>query len=122
MTQVLGIIDLIWLGTKLPVNKGGTFRQGGIVNQAMTAGRQTFNSQQYKESSVDASVPFRTGDSLAPYSSGQVGELQFVCDTGQTYVIADAFVVGQPEISGGGTDGVVKLKWAGSAAQEVINS
>ncbi len=126
--QVLGIVDLVWNGVKLPIDKGGTFKQGGIVNKAQTAGRQVFNSQAYMESTVDASIPYRKGDTLAPYAGSITAELQFVCDTGQTYSIPDAFVTGQPQISGGGggsgggSGGSLKITWAGSAAQEVINS
>ena len=126
--QVLGIVDLVWNGVKLPIDKAGSFKQGGIVNKAMTAGRQVFNSQSYMASEVSASIPFRNGDSLAPYAGSVIAELQFVCDSGQTYSIPDAFVSGQPEISGGGgggsggSGGSLKITWAGSAAVEIINT
>ncbi len=122
MAQTLGIVDLIWLGTKIPI-KTATYKRGGLVNNAMVASRRVFNSQEFQADTVEATVPFKAGDSLAQFAASQIGELQYVCDTGQTYTIPDAFVTGTPQITpGSGKEGgTAKIAWAGSPAQEVIS-
>ena len=122
MAQTLGIGDLIWLGTKIPI-KTASYKRGGLVNNAMVGSRQVFNSQEFQADTVEATIPFKKGDSLAAYAASQVGELQYVCDTGQTYTLPDAFVTGTPQLApGSGKEGgSVKITWAGSTAMEVVS-
>jgi hypothetical protein len=48
------------------------------------------------------------------------GELQVICDTGQTYVFADAFLTDRPEMTSG-EGGKIELKWAAGAPEELLN-
>ena len=120
--QTLGIVDLVWLGKKIPI-KTASYKRGGLVNNAMIGGRQVFNSQAFEADTVEATIPFKAGDSMAAYAASQIGELQYVCDTGQTYTAADAFVTGTPQLApGSGKEGgTVKVTWAMSPAQEVLS-
>jgi hypothetical protein len=122
MAQTLGIVDLVWNGVKYPV-KTASLKIGGLVNNPMTAGRQVFSSQQYKEATVEATIPFKRGASLSVFAANITGELQYVCDTGQTYTANDAFVVDTPNLQpGSGKDGgTVKVNWAMSPPLELIN-
>ena len=38
--QTLGIVDIVWRGQKIPVEKGAKFRVGGIKQNAVTSGRR----------------------------------------------------------------------------------
>ncbi len=118
MAQSLGVVEVVWAGVKFPTEKGATFRQGGLVNKAVTAGAQVSRSQEMMPSRVQCSTPFMTGMSIAAIRAVAEGELQLVCDTGQTFVIASAFLVDQPEITGG-EGGKLTLTWEGGEAEEL---
>lgn len=120
MAQVLGIVDIIWRGQNIPVEKGAKIRPGGIKNNAVTYGRKTARAQEVQGSEVTATTNLEKDQRWGNLWDAGEGELQVVCDTGQTFVIADAFLVDDiPEITGG-EGGKIELKWAGSAAEEVI--
>lgn len=119
MTQSLGVVDVIWNGVKFAAEKGANFKQGGLVNKAVYAGRQTFRSQEPMASVVSCSTPFLGSSSIEAILAPGEAELQFVCDTGQTYVIANAFIVEQIELTGG-EGGKMKLTWNGNKAEELL--
>jgi len=120
MTQVLGIVDIVWRGRNIPVEKGAKFRLGGIKNTAVTYGRKVGRSQEYQGSEVTATSNLEAGQRWGNTWDPGEGELQILCDTGQTYVIGDAFLEGDiPEITGG-EGGKFELKWAGSSPEEIL--
>jgi hypothetical protein len=119
MTQSLGVVNVTWAGVKFPAEKGASFKQGGLVNKAVMAGSQIFRSQEPMPSMVSCTTPFLASTSIAAILGTSEGELQFLCDTGQTYTITDAFIVEQIELTGG-EGGKLKLTWNGSAAEEIL--
>ncbi len=120
MTQVLGIVDIVWKGTNIPVEKGGKFRIGGIKNTAVTYGRKVGRAQEYQGSEVSVTTNLEKGQSLTALLNPGEGELQVRCDTGQTYVLYDAFLEGDlPEVTGG-EGGKIPLKWAGGTPEEIL--
>lgn len=119
MTQSLGVVDFLWNGVKYPAEKGATFKQGGLINKTVYAGRQVFNSQEPMAAEVKVSTPYLAGTSIATIMAAQPAELQFVCDTGQTYVMPNAFIVGQVEITGG-EGGKMTITFNANAAEELL--
>lgn len=120
MVQTLGIVDIIWRGRAIPAKKGAKIKPGGLENQVVVAGRKVGRSQQFVATEVTATTNFERGQRFegAIWSTDE-GELQVVCDTGQTFVCRDAFLTERPEITGG-EDGQYELKWAGGACEEVL--
>lgn len=118
--QTLGIIDLFWRGENIPVEKGSSIRLGGIKNNTVTLSRAVGRAQEFQGTEVKAKTILRKGQSALDLFSEEEGELQVVCDTGQTYVIPDAFLTGDRPTMTGGEGGAIDLTWAGSTAQEVI--
>ncbi|MFG1466827.1 phage tail tube protein [Xanthobacter sp. DSM 24535] len=117
MAQVLGIIDLLWRGKNIPIEKGAKLRLGGIKNTAVTYGRKVGRAQEYQGSEVTAKTYLEAGQSYGSvYDEGE-GELQVVCDTGQTFVFPDAFLLDPPEMTGGESH---ELKWNASGYQEIL--
>ena len=115
--QILGVIDAVWKGRKLPLEKGATFEKGGVKNNPIIFGRQTFRSQEGTSAKLTCKVPFRQGDTIASVVGDMTeGELQVVCDTGQVFVVPDAFMTEQPKLTGG--DGM-SLELVGSEALEM---
>lgn len=120
MAQTLGIVEIVWRGVKLAPEKGAEGRLGGLKNVPVMYGRKIGRAQEMESSMVKATVPLERGMRLLPIWADGEGELQFLCDTGQTYVIADAFLVNRPNFTGG-EGGKVELEWEGSGADEVLN-
>lgn len=117
--QVLGIVDIIWRGRNIPVEKGAKIKTGGIKNNAVTYGRKVGRAQEFEGSEVSATTHLEKGQRYGNLWDPEEGELQVVCDTGQTFIIKDAFLTDRPEITGG-EGGKIELKWAGSAPEEVL--
>lgn len=120
MAQVLGIIDIVWRGRNIPVAKGAQLKLGGIQNQPVTYGRKVGRAQEFVASEVTATTELERGQSLKELllSPGE-GELQVLCDTGQTFTWADAFL-GEIPTTTGGEGGKIELKWHGGEPDEVI--
>ena len=118
--QTLGIIDIVWKGRTIPVKTGAKLRLGGIKNTATAYGRGVGRFQEFQGSEITATTNLEKGQSLVGLLDHEEGELQVVCDTGQTYVFEDAFLEGDRPETTGATDGQIELKWAAGEAQEII--
>ena len=119
MVQVLGIIDVVWRGQNIPVEKGAKIKLGGIKNNPVTYGRRVGRAQEFVGSEVTAVTNLERGKSYGSlYDEGE-GELQVKCDTGHIYTFPDAFLTEIPEMTGG-EGGKLELKWAGSDYEEVM--
>lgn len=119
MTQVLGIVDIVWQGRNIPVEKGGKFKPGGITNNPVVYGRKVGRAQEFKGSEIEATTTLERGQKFKDLYQVGEGELQVQCDTGQIFVFADAFLVDQREITGG-EGGKVSLKWSASEPEEIV--
>ncbi len=121
MAQLLGIIDIIYKGQNIPVEKGAEIRPGGYKATSVAAGRKNGYSEEYQGSLVTCTTTLSKGQRWSnTYTRGE-GELQVRCDTGQTFVIGDAAFTGDiPNITGG-EGGKIKLQWEGSAAEEILS-
>ncbi len=117
--QTLGIVDIIWRGRNIPVEKGAKIKIGGIKNNVVTYGRKVARAQEFEGSEVSATTHLEKGQRYGNLWDPDEGELQVVCDTGQTFIIKDAFLTDHPEVTGG-EGGKIELKWAGSAPEEVL--
>ena len=112
MTQVLGIIDAVWIGRKIPLEKGAKFNPGGIKNNVVIAGRQVGRSGEMTASMLDGVTWLAAGQKLGDILPAGEGELQVICDTGQVFVVPDAFRTDVPDVTGG-EGGKVPVKIAG---------
>jgi hypothetical protein len=119
MAQTLGIIDIMWLGQKLAVKKGAKAVIGGLKQNPVIVGQQVDYANEMVASVVTATKSFRRGDQITGLYAGGTGELQVMCDTGQTYVWADAFLSNRPSLTGG--EGDLELEWTAGVPQELLN-
>lgn len=120
MVQVLGIIDIIWRGKNIPVEKGAKIRLGGIKNNTVVYGRKAGRAQEFQETTVTATTNLEKGQRLTRLLDPGEAELQVRCDTGQTFVIKDAFLTGDRAEATGGEGGKIELNWAGGAPEEIL--
>lgn len=120
MAQTLGIIDITWNGTKIAVEKGASLKIGGIKNNVVIVGRQVNNAQEYEASEITATTVLSRGMRWTDIWTTSPGELQVICDTGQTYTFSDAFLGEHPTITGG-EGGKIQLKWMAGEPEEILN-
>lgn len=118
--QNLGIIDIVWKGRNIPVEKGAKVRVGGIKNNAVTYGRRVGRAQEFEGSEITATTHLERGQRYGNLWDPGEGELQVVCDTGQTFVWADAFLTDRPDMTGG-EGGKIELKWMGGEPEEILS-
>lgn len=121
MAQTLGIVDIIWKGRAIPCKKGAKIKAGGIQNVPVTYGRKVGRAQEFVGTEVTATTNFERGQRFhGEIWTAEEGELQVLCDTGQTFICRDAFLTEIPEISSA-EDGQYELKWMGSACEEIVS-
>jgi hypothetical protein len=118
MAQVLGIVDIVWRGRNIPVEKGAKLKLGGIANKAVVYGRQVGRAQEFMASEIEATTVLERGQKFSELYGVDEGELQVACDTGQTFVFPGAFLTDQREITGG-EGGKVSLKWSAGSYEEI---
>jgi hypothetical protein len=121
MAQTLGLISVIWRGSKIKIDReNSSVSLGGLVQEEIITGQQVDYANVFKTSVIQATTVVERGQSiLSLYAPGQ-GELQVQCDTGQTYTWPDAFLTGEPKFQGG-KGGRLKLEWKAGTPTEVLN-
>ena len=119
MAQAVGIIDLVWKGVKVPLEKGATFNKGGMKNNPVVVGRQVHRSQEFMQSTIKGTTVLLRGQKLSDViGDGTEGEAQVKCDTGQSFLVPDAFLTAIPDVTGG-EGGKIALEFAGSEGLEI---
>lgn len=118
MAQVLGIVDILWQGRNIPVEKGAKLKLGGITNNAVVYGQRVGRAQEFKGSEVEAVTALERGQKFKELYGVGAGELQVQCDTGQTFTFPDAFLTDQRELTGG-EGGKIPLKWSAGDYEEI---
>lgn len=119
MTQVVGIVDIVWQGKNIPVEKGAKYKPSAIKNNPVEYGRKVGRAQEFKGGEATATTAFEKGQRLSDLYTCEEGELQVHLDTGQVYVHPDAFLSDVIEITGG-EGGKVQLKWSFGPGEEII--
>lgn len=120
MAQVVGIIDIVWQGRNIPVEKGAKLKLGGLKNNPVVYGRKVGRAQEFVASEIEAVTVVERGQKVKELYGVGEGELQVQCDTGQTYTWPDAFLTDPREITGG-EGGKVPLKWSAGEPEEIIS-
>lgn len=120
MAKTLGIIDISWRGKLLPVeSKTAKLKLGGLKSNPIVLNRRVDYAQDFEPSEIDVTIVLEAGTSLVDLFDPAPGELQCTCDSGQTYVFADATLNVRPEATAG-DGGKIPMKWFASEAQELI--
>ena len=120
MAKTLGIIDLTWRGVLLPVEtKTAKLKLGGMKSSPVILNRRVDYAQDFEPSEIDATIVLEAGTSLLDLFDGTPGELQCVCDTGQTYIFPTAVISVRPEATAG-EGGKVPIKWFDGDPLELV--
>ena len=118
MAQVLGLISVFWNGNQLNNEPGGTVKLGGVRNKAVVYGNKVGNAQSMMPSEINCNCAIEAGTRITDQFGTGSGELQVQCDTGQTFVWDDAFLVDALELTAG-EGGKLKLNWNAGEPVEI---
>lgn len=107
-------------GELLETHSGAKLNMGGVERKTITGNNAVHGySESPKESTMDCEISVGVGTSLAKFAKITNATVTFEADTGQTYIIRNAWVTDTLEITDG-DGGKVALKFAGPPAEETV--
>lgn len=117
--QLLGIATIKADGKLLRTNKGAKLDIGGAMRTPVTgSGRVHGYAEETKEATLECEISLAKGDKLEDIRNIVDATITFECDTGQTYVVREAFVTETLQITEG-EGGKIPVKFAGQPAEEM---
>lgn len=120
MSQLLGRAWIKVDGDLLRSNDGAKIDLGGPVRDPVVGSHSVHGyAEKIKEATVECEISLAKGDSLETIRNITDAIITFECDSGQTYVVRQAFLTEPPVITEG-EGGKVPLKFAGQPAEEMI--
>jgi hypothetical protein len=116
--QTLSIADIYWNGVGLDIKDGASLELGGLRNAPVMSTRKVFNAQKMEASKIRCSVIVQPGMNIGQIFGTGTGELQVQCDTGQSFVWDDAFIVGSVKLVAK-ADGSLDVEWNAGTPTEL---
>jgi len=105
-------------GDLLETMPGAKIDIGGVVRNPVVGSHGLLGyAEQAKEATVECEISIGPNTSLAKLAAIKDTTVMFECDTGQVFVIRNAFLV-EPPVVTEGEGGKVPLKFAGPEAVE----
>ena len=119
MAKLLGSADIVVDGDVLQTLPGATLDIGGAVRTARNGTRSVHGfSETIKEATVECEITLPEGYSVKRLHDVTGATISFQCDSGQSYVIREAWCSEPPKINDG-DDAKVTAMFAGPPAEEV---
>lgn len=116
--QLWGQTQITADGIILQTAGKGTLQVGGPVRSPQAGDNKAgFYSTETKESEVECEVLITSGTSITAIQAIDNATLVHTCDTGQIYIIRNAFVSDAVSAS----EGKAKVKFNGPPAQELLS-
>lgn len=94
---------------------------GGIKNTARPTTHGVGYSQSYTPSRLTCRVPYKADMTLRDLQEMTEAEVTLITDTGQTFVMKDAFQTGDVTITDGDSGGFAALVFEAAAAEEILD-
>jgi hypothetical protein len=118
MPQFLGRATLRMNGQVIETAKGASLDLGGVKRNPVVVGRLVGYAEETAPAMIEGETSLARGQSLEDLRNFAGGTAIFECDTGQRYVIAEAFVTDAITLKDG-EGGNVAIKIAGLPAEEL---
>ena len=107
-------------GRLLPTLPSPSIDLGGVERSPVVGNNSVLGfGEKVKEATLECEISLGEGMSLAELQKIKGATVTYEADTGQTYVIRDAFVTDTLKVTGG-ADGKVALKFSGQPAEEMV--
>lgn len=118
MAQLLGRAYIKIGGELLRSEAGAKIDIGGAVRTAVVGSFAVHGyAEKVKESTVECEVALAKGESVARFRDITDASIHFECDTGQVFVVRNAWLADPPVITEG-EGGKIPLKFVGPPAEE----
>jgi uncharacterized repeat protein (TIGR04076 family) len=118
MSRYVGRVAIRVNGITLDSRPGAIINLGGTQRNAVVNDINMGFSEENKPSQIDCEVSIKEGDSFDFLRNMTEATCVFECDTGQQYVVRNAYTANPLELSGN-EGGRVKLSIMGEPAEEV---
>lgn len=119
MARALGRAKIRWNGTLIDSATGASIDTGGVKRNEVVVGTKVHYAEETVPAKVECKTALVAGLSLAELNGIVGAVITFESDTGQTYVVRDAFLT-EPCKAQDGKGGEIDLKFAGMPAEEVM--
>jgi hypothetical protein len=119
MAQVLGRAIIRWGGRTIESEKGASLDTGGVRRNVVVYGRKVGHAEETAPAMLECVTALEAGAAVAEWNALKEATATFEADTGQVYVIRDAFLT-EPLKMTDGEGGKVAFKLAGSPAEELV--
>jgi len=116
--QTIGIVDIVWGGRRLAVEKGAKIMLGGIANKSVVYGRGTMRSQEFMAHKITATVLIPKGLRYEDVVTEAERELQVITDIGASYVFPNAYIIDRPEWD---DSGKLPITWEAGEYEELLS-
>jgi hypothetical protein len=118
MPQFLGRATIRANGQVIETAKGASLDIGGVKRNPIVSGRLVGWAEETVPAMIECETTLRRGMSLETLRNLAGATIIFEADTGQRWVISDAFITDTPTMKDG-EGGQVVLKFAGPGAEEI---
>lgn len=119
MAQLLGRAYIKVDGDLLRSNDGAKIDLGGAMRDVITGSHTVHGfAEKIKASTVECEISLAKGDSLENLRNTTNATITFECDSGQTYIVREAFLMDTLTLTEG-EGGKIPLKFGGQPAEEV---
>lgn len=119
MAQFLGRATIKIDGAVVETNKGASLDLGGVKRTAIVTGSKVGYAEELVPATVECETSLERGMSLETFRKLAGATVIFECDTGQSYVIRDAFVTDALNLKDG-DGGNVAINISGAPAEEIL--
>lgn len=112
MSKLFGKAQVAVDGQQLLVNQDAKLNLGGVARNVVKGNKVYGFSEEAMESTVDISVYIDANTNLDVLNNISDSTITFKADTGQTYVLAHAFLITPVELGANAKGGTATLKFA----------
>ncbi|TXH32524.1 MAG: phage tail protein [Rhodospirillaceae bacterium] len=116
--QFLGRATVRWNGNVIETNSGASLDIGGVGRDTIITGTRVGFAEKTMPAILSCETSLEPDMSLDELRNIDDATVQFECDTGQTYVIRNAFLTDTPVVKDG-AGGNVTLNFSGPPAEEI---
>lgn len=115
----LGRVTITINGQQQTSQPGAGLKLGGIKRNEQNNDFETFFTEEIVNAEVTFQMPLGPGISLDAYRQMDDVTLTFTCDTGQRFILTQAWCADVLEVKGG-SPGLVDLRFASPPAKELL--
>ena len=106
-------------GNLLQTKEGASLNVGGVNREPVVGNQVHGYVEKVVAPTVECAITVNASTSLTALAKIDDATITFECDTGQTYVLRNAWLTEPPNMTAGESGGDVKLKFCAMACEEL---